>query len=54
VVGGCDALGVAQRVGAKGVPIVAVPKSINKEVGATDYSIGFDTSMRTCAEIIER
>jgi 6-phosphofructokinase 1 len=53
-VGGCDALGVAQRLAAKGLPIVAVPKSINKEVGATDYSLGFDTSMRTCADIIER
>ena len=54
VVGGRDALGVAERLTAKGVPIVCVPKSINKEIGATDYSIGFDTSMRTCADIIER
>ncbi len=54
VIGGCDALGVAQRFARKGVPIVCVPKSINKEVGATDYTVGFDSAMRTCAEIIER
>ena len=54
LVGGSDALGVAQRMGQAGIPIVAIPKSINKQVAATDYALGFDSSLRICADIIER
>ncbi len=54
VIGGEDTLGVAQRFHERGVPVVAVPKTIDKDLGATDYTIGYDTSLRTCAEIIER
>lgn len=54
VVGGCDALGVAERLARRGVPIVGVPKSVSRELGATDYSLGYDSSLRTCADIIER
>jgi 6-phosphofructokinase 1 len=54
VVGGENTLGVAHRLAQKGLPLVAVPKSVEKDLSRTDYTLGFDTSMRTCAEIIER
>jgi 6-phosphofructokinase 1 len=54
VIGGEDTLGVAQRLHQRGVAVVGVPKTINRDLGGTDYAIGFDTSMRTCADIIER
>ncbi len=53
-IGGEDTLGVASRLAKKGAPVVGVPKTIDKDLGSTDYTLGFDTSMRVCAEIIER
>ena len=53
-IGGEDTLGVGARLAALGVPVVGIPKTIDKDLGSTDYTLGFDTSLRTCAEIIER
>jgi 6-phosphofructokinase 1 len=53
-IGGEDTLGVAARLAKKGAPVVGAPKTIDKDLGSTDYTLGFDTSMRVCAEIIER
>jgi ATP-dependent phosphofructokinase / diphosphate-dependent phosphofructokinase len=53
-IGGEDTLGVAARLAKKGVPVVGIPKTIDKDLGGTDYTLGFDTSMRTCADTIER
>ncbi len=53
-IGGEDTLGVALRLHKLGVPVVGIPKTIDKDLGGTDYTLGFDTSMRTCADIIER
>jgi 6-phosphofructokinase len=53
-IGGEDTLGVATKLAAKGAHVVGIPKTIDKDLGGTDYTLGFDTSMRTCADIIER
>jgi ATP-dependent phosphofructokinase / diphosphate-dependent phosphofructokinase len=53
-IGGEDTLGVGKRLADLGAPIVGIPKTIDKDLSATDYTLGFDTSVRTCAEIIER
>src|SRR5215468_7699222 len=53
-IGGEDTLGVGAKLAALGAPIVGIPKTIDKDLGATDYTLGFDTSLRTCADIIER
>jgi 6-phosphofructokinase 1 len=52
--GGEDTLGVAARLSKKGIPIVGVPKTIDKDLAATDYTLGFDTALRNVSEIIER
>ena len=49
-----DTLGVAAKLGEKGVPVVGVPKTIDKDLAGTDYSLGFDTALRNVSEIIER
>lgn len=54
VCGGEDTLGVAARLGEQGVPVVGVPKTIDKDLAGTDYSLGFDTALRNVSEIIER
>jgi 6-phosphofructokinase 1 len=53
-IGGEDTLGVAAKLAKKGAHVVGIPKTIDKDLGGTDYTLGFDTSMRTCADIIER
>jgi 6-phosphofructokinase 1 len=53
-IGGEDTLGVARRLAEQGAPVVGIPKTIDKDLSATDYTLGFDTSVRTVAEIVER
>jgi 6-phosphofructokinase len=52
--GGEDTLGVAARLSEKGVHVVGVPKTIDKDLAGTDYTLGFDTALRNVTEIIER
>jgi 6-phosphofructokinase 1 len=52
--GGEDTLGVAARLHALGVRIVGIPKTIDKDLAGTDYTLGFDTALRNVAEVIER
>ncbi|HJZ82158.1 MAG TPA: ATP-dependent 6-phosphofructokinase, partial [Pyrinomonadaceae bacterium] len=54
VCGGEDTLGVAARLAGLGVKIVGVPKTIDKDLEGTDYTLGFDTALRNVSEIIER
>jgi ATP-dependent phosphofructokinase / diphosphate-dependent phosphofructokinase len=53
-IGGEDTLGVAARLHAEGVPIVGVPKTIDNDLGATDYTFGFDTAVNIAMEAIDR
>ncbi len=52
--GGEDTLGVAARLHQKGVRVVGVPKTIDKDLAGTDYTLGFDTALRNVTEVIER
>ena len=54
VCGGEDTLGVAAKLAAIGVNLVGVPKTIDKDLAGTDYTLGFDTALRNITEIIER
>jgi ATP-dependent phosphofructokinase / diphosphate-dependent phosphofructokinase len=54
-VGGEDTLGVATRLYAEhGFPVVGVPKTIDNDLSATDYTFGFDTAVSICTEAIDR
>jgi 6-phosphofructokinase 1 len=53
-IGGEDTLGVANGLAKLGAPVLGIPKTIDKDLGGTDYTLGFDTSVRTVAEIVER
>jgi len=55
VVGGEDTLGVALRLITEGLPnIVGVPKTIDNDLSATDYTFGFDTAINIATECIDR
>jgi ATP-dependent phosphofructokinase / diphosphate-dependent phosphofructokinase len=54
-VGGEDTLGVAQKLFAEHtLPVVGVPKTIDNDLSATDYTFGFDTAVSICTEAIDR
>jgi 6-phosphofructokinase 1 len=54
-IGGEDTLGAAARLyGEHGVPVVGVPKTIDNDLGATDYTFGFDTAVNIAMEAIDR
>lgn len=54
VCGGEDTLGVAANLAPQGVNIVGIPKTIDKDLNGTDYTLGFDTALRNVSEVIER
>ncbi|WP_426506587.1 6-phosphofructokinase [Dactylosporangium sp. McL0621] len=53
-IGGEDTLGVASRLTDLGVNVVGVPKTIDNDLGATDYTFGFDTAVNIAMEAIDR
>jgi ATP-dependent phosphofructokinase / diphosphate-dependent phosphofructokinase len=54
-IGGEDTLGVASRLHAEhGLRVVGVPKTIDNDLGATDYTFGFDTAVNIATEAIDR
>src|SRR5256884_1966521 len=52
--GGEDTLGVAAKLTQLGVRVVGIPKTIDKDIAGTDYTLGFDTALRNVTEVIER
>ena len=54
-IGGEDTLGVAARLFEEHeLPVVGVPKTIDNDLSATDYTFGFDTAVWVCTEAIDR
>jgi 6-phosphofructokinase 1 len=55
-IGGEDTLGVANKLHKenKGINVVGVPKTIDNDLNATDYTFGFDTAINIATEAIDR
>jgi 6-phosphofructokinase 1 len=53
-VGGEDTLGVALRLGDDGINIVGVPKTIDNDLSATDFTFGFHTAVQIATDAIDR
>ena len=54
VCGGEDTMGVGAKLAQRGIRIVGIPKTIDKDLAGTDYTLGFDTALRNVSEVIER
>ena len=54
VIGGEDTLGVANRLKKEGLRVVGVPKTIDNDLNATDFTFGFDTAINIATECIDR
>lgn len=53
-IGGEDTLGVAAKLSQAGVKLVGVPKTIDNDLGATDYCVGFDTAVNEVMRAVDR
>jgi phosphofructokinase-like protein len=54
-IGGEDTLGAASRLHSEhGLNLIGVPKTIDNDLGATDYTFGFDTAINIAMEAIDR
>ncbi len=54
VIGGEDTLGVASKLSSAGVGIVGIPKTIDKDLPGTDYTLGFETALNVIVECVDR
>jgi 6-phosphofructokinase 1 len=53
-IGGEDTLGVARRLSADGFDVVGVPKTIDNDLGGTDFTFGFQTAVQIATDAIDR
>ncbi len=54
-IGGEDTLGAASKLHSEhGLNVVGVPKTIDNDLSATDYTFGFDTAVNIAMEAIDR
>ena len=53
-IGGEDTLGVAHKFYLEGIKVVGIPKTIDKDLSGTDYTLGFETAVNVITEEIDR
>ena len=53
-IGGEDTLGVANKLGAEGISVVGVPKTIDNDLSGTEVTFGFDTALQIATDAIDR
>jgi len=53
-IGGEGTLAAAKRLSDMGLPIVGVPKTVDNDLDATDYTFGFDTAVEIATEAMDR
>lgn len=52
-IGGEDTLGVAYRLGQEGVNVVCIPKTIDKDLSGTEYTLGFETALNVIVNAVD-
>jgi 6-phosphofructokinase len=53
-IGGEDTLGAAEVLYERGIPTVGIPKTIDRDLAGTEYTLGFDTALNIICESAER
>jgi ATP-dependent phosphofructokinase / diphosphate-dependent phosphofructokinase len=53
-IGGDDTLSYGSKLAAAGIPVWAIPKTMDNDVPGTDYCIGFQTAINRAGEFINR
>ncbi len=53
-IGGDDSLSVAAKLSQAGVNVIGIPKTIDKDLPETDYTLGFETALNVITEEVDR
>ncbi|MDR0550079.1 MAG: ATP-dependent 6-phosphofructokinase [Deltaproteobacteria bacterium] len=53
-IGGEDTLSVAHKLYNLGQKVVGIPKTIDRDLSATDYTLGYDTALNVIVEEVDR
>ncbi len=53
-IGGEDTLGVAQRLSDEGLALIGIPKTVDNDLAATDFTFGFHTAVQIATDAIDR
>ncbi len=53
-IGGDGTFRGARDLSLHGIPCVGVPATIDNDISSTEYTIGFDTAVNTCMEMVDR
>ena len=53
-IGGEDTLGVAHQLSTMGMKVIGIPKTIDKDLEGTDYTLGFESAVQVITEEIDR
>ncbi len=54
MIGGDGTMALAQQLVERGIPVVGVPKTIDNDLDATDYTFGFDSACNVAMEAVDR
>lgn len=54
VIGGDGSFRGASDLSERGIPCVGIPGTIDNDISSSDYTIGFDTSVNTATEMVDR
>ncbi|MBW2615717.1 MAG: ATP-dependent 6-phosphofructokinase [Deltaproteobacteria bacterium] len=54
VIGGFDNLGVAYKFYRKGFKVIGIPKTIDRDLSETDYTLGFDSALNVITNDVDR
>ena len=53
-IGGEDTLWVAHKLSQEGINVVGIPKTIDKDLPETDYTLGFESALNVITEEVDR
>jgi len=53
-IGGDDTLSIADKLSREGVNVIGIPKTIDKDLRGTDYTLGFETALNVITEEVDR
>ncbi|GAB4032520.1 MAG: ATP-dependent 6-phosphofructokinase [Elusimicrobiota bacterium] len=53
-IGGDGTQNMAYKLFQAGVPVIGVPKTIDNDLSATDYTFGYDTALQVATEAVDR
>ena len=54
VIGGDGSFRGARDLSLRGVPCIGIPATIDNDIGCTEYSIGVDTAVNTCMDMVDK